>query len=337
MINVIDEGVILKPRDLEFEQKGVLNPAAIVKDGITHMFYRAVNNKMVSSIGYCQLQDNKIISQLDHPVIFPEYDYEKMGTEDPRIILLDNTYYLFYTAYDGSNALVAFATSTDLITFSKHGLVTPKISYDRAEDIFRNSGVGEKYILFEKYYKELGGANILLWEKDVTIFPKKINGKFALIHRILPGIQVIYFDDFSQLNETSFWENYLKQLGKFIILDPKYDFENRNIGGGCPPIETPEGWLLIFHTIENTPAGNIYRASAALLDLNDPTKVIGRLHEPLFAPETSWEINGQVNNVVFPTGTILDKGRLMIYYGAADTVIAAKSVLLADLLKELKK
>lgn len=338
MINIKDEGIILESTNLLFESKGVLNPAAIEKDGITHLFYRAVSDKDVSSIGYCQLKDNKIVNRLDHPVIFPEFDYEKMGTEDPRITLLDGVYYLFYTAYDGKNALIAYATSSDLVNFSKQGLISPNISYDKAEDIFKTTNIGSRYTMFEIYFKELGGKDVLLFEKDASLFPKKINGKFALMHRILPGIQVIYFDDFSQLHELSYWEKYLKELDHYIILDPRYQFENRNIGGGCPPIETPDGWLFIYHTVEDTPVveGKIYHASAALLDLHDPTKVIGRLKKPLFSPEENWEKEGVINNVVFPTGTVVKNKRLYIYYGAADKLIAAKSLVLSELLDELK-
>src|SRR3989338_5197840 len=147
MIAVKNEGIILEKTNLEFENKGVLNPACIQVDDITHMFYRAVNNNDVSSIGYCRLKDNKVVKRLKRPVLFPEYDYEKKGVEDPRITFLEGIYYLFYTAYDGKNALIAYATSTDLIHFTKQGIISPKISYDEAEDIFRNSKVSEQYTM----------------------------------------------------------------------------------------------------------------------------------------------------------------------------------------------
>ena len=154
MITIKNEGIILEKTNLEFENKGVLNPACIQTDGITHMFYRASNHNGVSSIGYCQLKDNKVVKRLKGPVLFPEYDYEKKGVEDPRITLLEGTYYLFYTAYDGKNALISYATSKDLVHFAKQGLISPKISYDEAEDIFRESKVREKYTMFEMLYKE---------------------------------------------------------------------------------------------------------------------------------------------------------------------------------------
>ena len=176
----------------------------------------------------------------------------------------------------------------------------------------------------------------MLWEKDAFIFPKKFNNKFALVHRILPGIQVIYFDDFKDLTDN-YWREYLRNLGSYILLESKYRFESRNIGGGCPPIETKEGWLLIYHAVEDSLQGRIYHAAAVLLDLDDPAKVIGRMKRPLFSPTEMWEKRGDVDNVVFPTGTVLKDNRLYIYYGAADKLIAAKSVDMNELLTELKK
>ncbi len=336
MLKITDEGIILEKTDLAFESKAVLNPACVQVGEITHMFYRAVDQNDISSIGYCELENNKIIKRFDRPVLFPETDYEKMGVEDPRITCLDGIYYLFYTAYDGRNALIAYATSTDLVNFSKRGILSPKFSYDEAEDIFRWSGLKERYSMFEILYKEKEGKTVKLFEKDSSLFPQKINGKFALLHRVLPGIQIIYFDNFSNLTDNH-WRDYLKNLGSFIVLDPLYWFENRNVGGGAPPIKTEKGWLIIYHAVEDTPLGKIYHAAAALLDLDNPLKVLGRLSDPLFSPVAPWEKSGVVDNVVFPTGTTVKDGRLYIYYGAADTCIGAKSVLLGDLLDSLLK
>ena len=336
MLKIKDEGIILENTNLEFENKAVLNPACIQVDDITHMYYRAVNNNNISSIGYCQLKDNKVIKRFEKPILFPEFDYEKKGVEDPRITYLDGVYYLFYTAYDGLNALISCATSRDLVHFVKQGLISPKISYDEAENIFRGSGVRDRYTMFEIHYKEFGGRDILLFEKDASLFPKKINNKFALLHRILPGIQVIYFNDFSELSDNH-WRNYFKNLGGHIVIDPLFWFENRNVGGGCPPIETEDGWLIIYHAVEDTPLGIRYHACAALLDHNNPLKILGRLSEPLFSPEKPWEKNGVTKDVVFPSGAVVRDNRLHIYYGAADMLIAAKSVDLSELLTELKR
>jgi len=336
VLKIKDEGIILKPTSWEFENKAVLNPACIEVDGITHMFYRAVSQLDISTIGYCQIKDNQVINRLSKPILVPEYDYEEKGVEDPRITWLDGTYYLLYTAYDGKNALIAYATSQDLISFKKHGLISPKITYDEAEDIFRHSQARERYRLFEVLYKEKKGKNVLLYEKDACLFPQKFRGKYALMHRILPGIQIITFKNFSDLTDK-YWRQYLTDLGNNVVLDPLYWYESRNVGGGCPPIKTKDGWLLIYHAVEDTPLGKIYHAAAALLDLLNPLKVIGRLKEPLFSPKTSWEKHGLVNNVVFPTGAVIQGNRLFIYYGAADSCIGAKSIELDELLLAIKK
>ena len=315
----------------------VLNPACIEKDGVTHLFYRAVRRvDMVSSIGCCRLEGGKVVARLERPILFPEHRYERMGVEDPRIIFLDGVYYLFYTVYDGKNALFAYATSTDLVHFEKHEVISPRIPYIEASNLFgcSTTKVRENYFVFDSYIRDRQGNDMLLWEKDAFIFPKKIKNKFALIHRVLPGIQVIYFNDFKDLTDD-YWRAYLMNLGDYIVLDPEYRFESRNIGGGCPPIETKDGWLLIYHGVEDALQGKMYHAGAALLDVDNPTKVIGRLKKPLFSPIEPWEKQGDVNNEVFPTGTVLKDGRLFIYYGAADTMIAAKSLDIKELLKEL--
>ena len=170
--------------------------------------------------------------------------------------------------------------------------------------------------------------------KRFHFFPKKINGKFALIHRIHPGIQLVLFEDFSELTKT-FWDHYLMNLDEHIIMDPEFTYENNHIGGGCPPIETNYGWLFIYHAVNNTPTGLVYTASAALLDLKNPLKVLGRLRQPLFSPDLPWENEGPVNNVVFPTGTALFGNDLYIYYGAADRCIGVAKVPLDFLLQEL--
>jgi predicted GH43/DUF377 family glycosyl hydrolase/mannose-6-phosphate isomerase-like protein (cupin superfamily) len=337
MLNIKNEGIILEKSENAHENRAVLNPACLEKNGSLHMFYRAVRQDMVSTIGYCRFENGQLVERAAQPVLAPEHDYERCGLEDPRLVEFEGLYYLFYTAYDGKNARIAYATSPDLKVFTKHGLISPSLTYDEAEDLYRQSGVRDKYIFFEAYFKDVTDRNVLLWEKDAFIFPRRLNGRLAMVHRILPGIQAIPFDDFLQLADVDFWRSYLKELNQHIILDSEHRFENRNIGGGCPPIETPDGWLMIYHAVEDRPRGRVYHAAAALLDLNDPTKLIGRLPKPLFSPEAEPELHGDVNNVVFPTSAMVRGDRLVIYYGAADTCIMAKSIDLQELLEALKR
>lgn len=339
MIEVRDEGIILRKTKRSFENEAVLNPACIEKDGIIHMYYRAVAKGNYSTLGYCQLdKNNRVIKRWDKPFMVPEFKYEQHGIEDPRIEKIDDLFYLFYTAYDGKNARIAYAISKDLEKFEKKGLISPSITYDKAEDIFRNSCcLQEKYFLFESFYKEKHGLDVLLWEKDAFLLPKKIKGNFVLFHRVLPGIQIVKFKKFEELKSVGYWKKYLKNLGKNIVLDPKHWFEIRNIGGGCAPIETKKGWLLIYHAVEDSGQGKVYHAAAALIDKNNPLKLISRLNYPLFSPTKPWEKKGMVNNVVFPTSALLKNGRVTVYYGAADKLIAAKSFNLSELLNEFAR
>jgi predicted GH43/DUF377 family glycosyl hydrolase len=125
------------------------------------------------------------------------------------------------------------------------------------------------------------------------------------------------------------------QFDDCIVLSPKYDHEINYIGGGCPPIETAHGWLMIYHGVHDTIKGYVYSACAALLDLNDPRKELARLPYPLFVPEKEWELKGEVNNVCFPTGAVVFDDRLYVYYGAADERIATASMSVKALLAEL--
>lgn len=331
-----DLGVILKPSKEPFEEMAVLNPGIVQEGDLLHMFYRAVDKKGSSTIGYCQLKKGKVIYRSKKPVLTPEFSWEKQGVEDPRVMKMGDTYYIFYTAFDGQNARIAYGTTKKLPFFKKRGLISPSFAYDEAENLFRGQNLQEKYFLFESFYKQKHGENVLLWEKDAFLLPEKIKGKFVLFHRILPGIQIITFDRFSQLTD-GYWRRYMRKLCNSVVLDPENWFEIRNIGGGAAPIKTKAGWLLIYHAVEdNREKGRVYHAAAALLDKHNPLKVIGRLHHPLFSPEKPWEEKGIVNNVIFPTATVLEGKDVIIYYGSADKVIAAKSIKLEELIRDLK-
>lgn len=157
-----------------------------------------------------------------------------------------------------------------------------------------------------------------------------------MLHRIWPGIQIVYFDHWADLTK-SFWENYLRNLHDYIVIDPKGSFEVSYIGAGGPPIETKNGWLMIYHGVQETHKGVIYHAKAALLQLDKPENEIARLDLPLFSPTKQWEIEGEVNDVVFPTGQALFGDDLYIYYGAADKHIAVAKMNINELILELVK
>jgi predicted GH43/DUF377 family glycosyl hydrolase len=339
MTEIKREGVLLHKSDLEFENEGVLNPAAIRVGDSVHLFYRAVRNGNYSTIGYCRLDGPLTVAERwDKPFMVPEFDYESHGIEDPRIVKIDDLYYMTYTAFDGTSALGALATSKDLIHFQKQGIIVPPISYAEFVFLAETAGkVNENYYRNHKFYYQEADPEkkILLWDKNVMFFPRRINGNLVFLHRIRPGIQIVSINNLQELT-PAFWKNYFLNLEKHIVLDPVYRHESSYVGSGCPPIETEHGWLLIYHGAEETDRGIVYSAcAAALLDLNNPARVIARLPYALFSPEAEWEIRGDVNNVVFPTGTSLFGDTLYIYYGAADERIACASLSFSALIAEL--
>ena len=338
MIEVKKEGILLKKTILDFESEGVLNPAVIREDDCTHLFYRAVGKGNYSSIGYCKLKGPLLVEErLDRPVLFPQFEYESHGMEDPRVVKVGDLYYLTYTAYDGVNALGALAISNDLINWNKLGVIVPQITYDEFSHLAGSKGViNEKYLRYNEHEQvhEKQGKKIFLWDKNVIFFPRRINGKLYFLHRVRPDIQIVAVNDLKELT-AEFWQNYFLHLSEDIVLSPKYKHEVSYIGGGCPPIETEYGWLLIYHGVHDTIKGYVYSACAALLDLQNPQKEIARLHHALFKPDYEWELKGEVNNVCFPTGAVLIDDTIYIYYGAADERIAVASVSLSVLLKEL--
>ena len=338
MIEVKKEGVILNKTMLGFENEGVLNPAVIREDGFNHLFYRAVSKGNYSSIGYCKLNGPLTVEErYDIPVLFPQFDYESHGVEDPRIVKIDDLFYLTYTAYDGINALGALAVSKDLRHFDKLGIIVPQIAYDEFAHLAAcKCVINEKYLRYNEHEQvhKKQGKKVLLWDKNVIFFPRRINGKLYFLHRIKPDIQIVAVNNLQELH-TEFWQNYFLNFNDHIVLSPKYEHEISYVGGGCPPIETANGWLLIYHSVHDTIKGYVYSACAALLDLQNPQQEIARLPYALFKPEHEWELNGEVNNVCFPTGAILLEDTLYIYYGAADEQIACASVSLSALLKEL--
>jgi len=329
MIDVKKEGIILKKTDLGFENQAVLNPAVIREGDLVHLLYRAVRDGNHSTIGYCQLSSPTNVSvRYDTPVLIPQFDYEMQGVEDPRIVKIDDLYYLTYTAYNGVNSLGALATSTDLQHFDKLGLIVPQIKYSDFKRLVEyRSKINPKYF-------RMNGAHASLMIKDVLFFPRRINNKLYYLQRIKPDIQLVSVTDLNELNRE-FWEDYFMHFDEHIMLSPKHDHEVSYIGGGCPPIETEHGWLLIYHGVHDTVKGYVYSARVALLAIDNPLKEISRLPYNVFKPEHEWELKGDVDNVVFPTGTALFDDTLYIYYGAADKRIACASLSLSALLEEL--
>ena len=148
---------------------------------------------------------------------------------------------------------------------------------------------------------ELFGNN-----KDAALFPEKIRGRYCMMHRPDPDIYLAFSDDLHN------WTVHV------CLMKPEFEWEVTKIGGGAQPIRTENGWLIIYHGVDKD---MWYRLGIALLDLEDPAKVVKRQPEWILQPEADWELKGDVANVVFSCGAVLLDRELWVYYGAADTVI----------------
>ncbi len=275
-----------------WEAGAVYNCAAVYKDKLVHLVYRATDitsngsmGKYINNLGYAVSSDGINFNRLRDPILVNDIAQEARGPEDPRIVEIDGTYHMMYTGFGGrfpGDYRISYATSSNLITWQRHGIV-------------------------------LDEAN-----KDASLFPEKIGGKYMLLHRRPPDIWMAFSEDLKN------WDEH-RILMKAI---PDSDWENEKIGIAGPPIKTESGWLLIYHGVSKS---HTYSLGIAELDLENPSQVISRQSEPILEPELDWEINGHVPNVVFSCGQVIKDGELYVYYGAADTVIGVANIALQDM------
>lgn len=290
-----------------WEARGVFNPGVIREGGKTHIFYRALSNSDTSVLGYATSRDGFTIDERSvEPAYVPRESFEMRagggysGCEDPRLTRIGDTVYMFYTAVDGVNPPRVALTSIgrkDLLARHWSAWAKPKLISPPGID-----------------------------DKDACVFPEKVGGKYVVLHRIQPSIDINFFDD------LDFESGKMLSQGPFI-LPRKGMWDDQKIGLNTVPIRTEKGWLFLYHGVSSE--GSIYRLGAALLDLECPEKVLARSDTPLFAPEMEYERIGIVPNVVFPCGAMVKSGRLIIYYGGADRVIGIASMRLNDILKSL--
>lgn len=284
----VSDQPILSPRqDVPWESAAVFNTAAVFEDGVFHLFYRAVEHRPGapnrSCIGHAWGADGIHFERADEPALAygpreaTGNDFETQGVEDPRVTKIGDTFHMLYTAYDGTTAQVACATSTDLERWKRRGLIIP-------------------YSLFD------------CWNKDAALFPERIGGRYAVIHRPEPDMCLSFSDDLAN------WTDHVR----FLKPRPGVAWEARKIGLSGPPMRTDAGWLVVYHGVD---ANAVYRQGLCLLDLHDPSRVLRRTDEPILEPELPWELEGHVPNVVFSCGSLLFGTELWLYYGGADTVI----------------
>jgi predicted GH43/DUF377 family glycosyl hydrolase len=282
-----DTRPILTPGGSGFEARGVFNPA-VVRDGNRFlMLYRAQDARSVSTIGFAVSPDGIRFVRDPKPVLTPEAPYEVGGgVEDPRLVKIENRWYLTYTAYDGTNAQLALAVSSDLRTWERRGVIMPanrgrwNVHWTKSGAILDRRVAGRYWM----YYMAdaAGGSDQtgVAWSTDMTTWTEALDGP------VLP-----------------------RRPGRF---------DARVVEPGPPPILTDDGILLIYNGADDALA---YRTGWALFDKRDPTKLIARSDSPVFEPQAAWERQGQVPNVVFVEGLVRMGSRWLFYYGGADAVV----------------
>lgn len=305
-----EKNPILAPvHDNPWKSKFTMNPASVYLGGKVHILYRAMGDLPVSVIGYAASYDGFNLDEIDgHPIYTPRDVFEKRfsggesGCEDPRISVIGDTLYMFYTAFDGTHPPRVAITSITTADFLK------------------------------KRWWKWAHPNVIsppgIDDKDACVFPEKIKGKYAIFHRLIPNIWLDFVDtlDFGK----DIWLG-----GRPIMIPRPSSWDSDRIGIGPPPIKTEKGWLLIYHALSKY--DRMYRLGAVLLDLKNPTKIVARFNDPILEPEAPYETNGIRPNTVFANGAVVIHGQLLVYYGGGDTVSAVASIGLDTILTAILK
>ncbi|MFA6408102.1 MAG: hypothetical protein WCW36_01320 [Candidatus Paceibacterota bacterium] len=300
---------ILKPGTSPWTAEAVLNPAAIVLDGRTHLVYRAIGMDGVSRLGYASSADGIVFDErlpypiyaaqnpggvAEHqrrysPVMYPSGG-SWGGVEDPRMVAIDNRVYVTFNMFEN------WLLRVGVISMSKEDFLNKR---------------------FEKWEGPYIISNTAR-EKNWMLFPEKIGGRFAVLTGIIDPddtrVRIEYTDDLKTLSR-----------GTFEAIDPQ-KVSDRPIAwhvhvrsAGPPPIKTDKGWLVFYHA-QDTREPSHYKLGAMLLDLDDPTKILYRAPMPVLSPSATYENVGKPG-VVYACGAVIRDGKIFVYYGGADKVV----------------
>jgi len=306
----LEENPILKPKGNHFwEAQAVFNGCPVkTREGVS-LVYRALSlpyyssltgaRLPVSSIGVAQSKDGLHFASRRR-FIFPEHPWERFGCEDPRVTKFNGKYYIFYTALSAwppkaKGIKVGLAISKGLKRVREKHLVTPFNA------------------------------------KAMALFPQRIGGRIYAIltvHTDQPPARICLasFEKEEDIWSESYWQAWYEDFEKYAL--PLQRRTEDQLEVGAPPIKTKSGWLLLYSYIRDYFSKSRERllgVEAVLLDLEDPFKILGRIEVPILAPEEYYERIGLVPNVVFPSGALVRRNRLYIYYGASDTTCCAAS------------
>lgn len=283
----VSNGPVIAPRGDGWESAGTFNPAVVRHDGRIVMLYRAQDRSGTSRLGYASSPDGIHFTRRPEPVLSPKADYERDGgIEDPRLVKIDRTYYLTYTAYNKKDAQLCLATSTDLVHWDRKGVILPA-------------------------YR--GRWNVG-WTKSGAIVPEKIDGKYWMYFL---GTAADKTDQMGLAYSLDLL-HWADALDVPVLPRRPSTFDSRVVEPGPAPIVTPDAIVLIYNGADDA---LVYRTGVVRFDRTDPRKVLSRTEAPVFAPEADWEKAGQVPNVVFVEGMVRQDNRWLFYYGGADKYV----------------
>jgi predicted GH43/DUF377 family glycosyl hydrolase len=279
---------ILTPERWPYRINAVMNAAATTVADDTLLLCRVEDRRGLSHLTIARSRDGRTNWVVDdRPFLEPSADHpeEQWGVEDPRITRIDelDAWVIAYTAFGPGGPAVALATTTDFVSVKRLGVVCSP------ED------------------------------KNASLLPRRVNGEFVMFHRPVSTIG----------GRADVWISRSVDLHSWSAPEPVFGarpggwWDSARIGVGPPPLETPHGWLVVYHGVRQTVAGAIYRAGLALLDLENPAVVLKRCDEWVLSPAEDYELSGDVPGVIFPCGLIHDAAasQLRLYYGAADSRI----------------
>jgi predicted GH43/DUF377 family glycosyl hydrolase len=281
----------------------VFNPAATVVDGETVLLCRVEDRRGISHLTVARSADGLTDWRIDaEPLIAddPADRTSMWGVEDARVTRVDAlaAWMIAYTAYGPDGPCVALARTEDFQSVQQLGVIMPP------ED------------------------------KNACLLPRSLDGHYVLFHRPVSGMS----------GRADVWLSRSTDLRSWTAPEPVLSaragawWDAVRVGMGPPPVETEAGWLAIYHGVKQMVTGPIYRVGLALLDRDNPSRVLRRLDEWVFNPTAPYEVVGDAHTVVFPTGLVHDAetDEIRLYYGAADTSIAVATAHLPDLVARLR-
>lgn len=288
------ENPIMGPSGAAHESSNVYNPAALVREGKVCLLYRAHGPDLVSRICLAESRDGVHFERRPEPVLAPSERYEEKGCEDPRVTEVDGTYYLTYTGYDGTTALLCLATSTDLLVWEKHGPIFPDF------DTFALSK----------------GRPRSRWSKAGAILATPIEGRYLMYF----GEGSIYY---AWSDDLIHWEP-CSETTPVLTPEPG-TFMADLVEVGPQPLLTANGLILLLHNaaVFHGDGSVTYSCGQALLSPDEPGRVIAKMAQPWLGPSTHEEHHGLVAHVTFVEGLVEFEGRWIAYYGQSDTTIGA--------------